>query len=229
MHYREFKQNDPQLAERLIRAFPFAVIAVNGEHGPAVAQAPLTFRPGSRGQDAVDFHLAKANSASKMMESSGTAAIVVNGPSAHVSPSWYTQSFAGKNPDRSRTAPTWDYVSLTIRGSITRLDDERLSDQIKTLVHDHEPVGGLRIEEIDPGLYKRWCEMLIGFRVEIESIDITTKLSQDHAPDRPGVIDGLRHRGGFGDGELATLIEAMMDSPDSFASEIGSMRKGGRR
>lgn len=208
MHYAEFKLPDAALLRTLIEAFPFAAVAINGGASPILAQAPLTFRekPGSPG--AVEFHLARQNVITDAIDEGMTATILVNGPSGHVSPTWYTSRFPDASADRSRTAPTWDYVSATLAGRLRRLSRAELQTQITDLVAHHEPVDGWRIEEIDPDLFESWCGLLIGYRLDIESFDLTVKLSQNQMrEDRPGIATGLRKRAGFADTAMASLVE----------------------
>lgn len=55
-----------------------------------------------------------------------------------------------------------------------------------------------------------WCRGIVGFRREIEHFDLTAKLSQEQHPDDvPGILAGLRRRGGHSDQELAGLISAV--------------------
>lgn len=92
MHYAEFKQDDPELLKTLIQTFPFAVIAINGASQPVMAQAPLTFRDMGGQAGTIDFHLARANTITDDISDGTNATILVNGPNAHISPSWCTQA-----------------------------------------------------------------------------------------------------------------------------------------
>jgi transcriptional regulator len=191
----------------LIEQFPFAVIAINGTARPVVAQAPLTFRDGLASQGVVDFHLARANIITNAIKDGSEATILVNGPNAHISPSWYTGRFPDSSADRSRTAPTWDYLSATLTGRLRILSLAGLEKQIADLVAHHEPADGWRFEEIDPSVLMSWCDMLVGYRFEIETFDLTAKLSQNQTPaDIPGISRGLRLREGLADEAIAQLV-----------------------
>ncbi|WP_405048488.1 FMN-binding negative transcriptional regulator [Rhizobium rhizogenes] len=89
------------LLQCLIETFPFAVIVINGNGRPLVARAPLTFRdkPGSAG--AIEFHLAQQNSIVDTIADGMPATIIIDGPSAHISPSWYTARCVGSQPHRA--------------------------------------------------------------------------------------------------------------------------------
>jgi transcriptional regulator len=229
MHYEMFKQYDPAAMRTLIETFPFAMIAVNGEHGPLIAQAPLTFRPDIGKYGAVDFHLARENAFVAALDDGVDTTIVVKGPQAHVSPSWYTGRFSGANPDRSHTAPTFNYVSVVLQGKIEILDEDSLHRQVEDLVNDHEPADGWRFEEIDPQLFENWCRMLVGVRAEIDSFDMTAKISQDQAPtDRVGITTGLLGRNAFADKAMATIVDRFDGSPETLVNALSRAKLDGK-
>ena len=75
------------------------------------------------------WHLAVANSITKSLVPDAPITILLQGPGAAISPSWYTASFQGEHSDRSETAPTYNYLSLVIRGRLSLIDDQALQDQ----------------------------------------------------------------------------------------------------
>ncbi len=227
MHYAEFKQKDPDLLHSLIVSFPFATIAVNGTKRPIVAQAPLTLRDNGTANGELHFHIARQNPITNLIDDGTWSTIVVNGPSAHVSPSWYTGQFPEPNSDRSRAAPTYDYLAATIEGQLQRLDRPELEAQIADLVLAHEPAGGWQLRELDKTLYSTWCDMLVGYRLPITSFDLTAKLSQEQTrSDKPGIARGLRHRSGPNDGSMALLVENYDGTEQSIAMTLDALTAG---
>ncbi len=214
MHYAHFKQTDPRVLKALTLAFPFATIAANGEGRPITAHAPLTFRE-DNANEAVEFHLAKANPIIPYLQNGTKLTITINGPSAHISPNWYTARFSGANPDRSKTAPTYDYIIANLSGSVQILGATELTSQINDLVAISEPDDGWKIDEIDQDTFGKWQNMIIGFRMPIESFDLTAKLSQEQdVADKAGIIEGLRKRGTGSDLALSRIIEMFDGSPE---------------
>lgn len=230
MHYAEFKQQDPALLRTLIEQFPFAVIAINGASRPTLAQAPLTFRESKSAHGSVDFHIARVNVFTDVVIDGDQATILVNGPNTHISPSWYKGRFPDASSDRSRAAPTWNYVSATLTGRLRILPRADLEKQIADLVAHHEAPDGWRREEIDPALFNTWCNMLIGYRMEIETFDLTAKLSQNQTPgDKPGISEGLRTRGEFGDEAMAQLVESFDGTAASVQNCLNAFSGAHRR
>lgn len=227
MHYAEYKLSDPGLVAHMLRTFPFAAIMVNTPDGPALAQAPITFREGAGPAGALEFHLAKANPIAAHMLSDVPVTILVQGPGAHISPSWYSASYPTPDADRSRTAPTYNYLSLVINGRLAYMDDPALQRQIRDLVRANEPDDGWKTDELAPDLWEIWRKHIQGYRLEIERFDLTAKFSEgDVAADRPGVIQGLRARAVQGDLSVARVLELYDGSPDSLQRALGALRTG---
>ncbi|WP_017957234.1 FMN-binding negative transcriptional regulator [Rhizobium leguminosarum] len=227
MHYAEYKHTDPAVVRTLVDTFPFAAISVNGSKGPRIAHAPLTFRNGKAPVGALEFHLAKANPIAGDMNIGVPVTILVQGPGAAISPSWFTSSFPQPDSDRSRTAPTYNYVSLIMNGRLEFMDDLALQAQIKDLVVASEPDSGWRTEELAPDLWQGWRKLIQGYRLEIESFDLTVKLSHGDVPeDRSGVVAGLLERGVLADVSMAHLVGGYDGNSGSLPSLFRALKHG---
>jgi transcriptional regulator len=226
MHYAEYKVHDPSVVRAVIETFPFAAIMANDGDGPKVAQAPLTYRSGRQPVGAIEFHLAKANPIAPLMLLGAPVTVLVNGPGAPISPSWYSQSYPTPDSDRSRTAPTYNYLSLVIHGRLEYMSDLDLQTQIHDLVTASEPEGGWRTRELAPDLWEMWRQLIQGYRMEIESFDLTAKFSTGDAEgDKPGVIAGLNSRAVLQDRSMAALLAGYDGSPQSLQRVITSLQK----
>ena len=204
-HYETFRLDDPAVIPGIVARWPFATIVANGPDWPLSAQSPLVM---VAGQLAVEFHLAKANAALPVMQPGAKVMAILQGPSAHVSPSWYRGRFPLPESDRSRTAPTWDYLTLTLRGRLEILADDGLASHLADLVAQHEAADGWRLSEIDPQFFSQLRTHIRGFRLRIEGFDCVAKYSQDKGDqDIPGVIAGLTARGQGQDLEVAKLVQ----------------------
>lgn len=202
-HYQEFRQTDPEIISQVVDQWPFATITANGPDWPVVAQSPVVMpQPGY-----VEFHLANANPAMPQLSEGVHAVLVFQGPSAHVSPSWYRARFPGPDADRSRTAPTWDYLTLTLRGRLQIMEDAELTRHLGELVARHEGKQGWKLSEIDPAFFAGLRQHITGYRLGIEAFDCIAKLSQDQsAEDRKGIVAGLNARATGQDRALAGVI-----------------------
>ncbi|MFJ6326120.1 MULTISPECIES: FMN-binding negative transcriptional regulator [Hyphomicrobiales] len=221
MHYAEFKLNEPDLIPAMVSAFPFATIMVNGPTSPLAVHAPATLSTGADGSESLEFHIAVANPAFETMQTDPFVTVCFHGPSTAISPSWYEGRFPTRDADRSRTAPTYNYLNLVVTGRVTPLNTTELRDQIRDLVQKLEPGGGWQFHEIATETYAAWSALIRGFRVRIETADLTAKLSQEqNVEDRLGIAKGLRRRSGFMDDAMAGLVEGFDGSAGSLTSLI---------
>ena len=225
MHYAQYKHTDPALVKSMIATFPFAAVIVNGVNGPVIAQAPMTFREGPTAAGTLEFHLAKANPIADAMIEGAPITIFIRGPGAELSPSWFTSSLPGPNADRSRTAPTYNYLSIVINGRLELMDDRSLQKQIKDLVVASEPADGWRPEELAPDLWRDWRALIQGYRVKVDSFDLTAKLTPgDSTADKTGVVAGLKRRATLDDLTMARMVENYNGSPESLALALGTIK-----
>lgn len=208
MYHADYRLSDPRLVQAMVEAFPFATLMVNGPHCPMVAQAPCIFHADTDGPGFLEFHLAAINPCSVLLEAQTGITVLFQGPSAAISPMWYKGRFPEPDSDRSRAAPTWNYLSLVLTGHLELLTPDEIRHHMHDLVSRHEPEPGWDFAMMDPDLYQTWSGLIKGYRFRTETADLTAKLSQDKLPaDRAGVIEGLKTRNGYGDALLASLME----------------------
>ncbi|MFA4938852.1 FMN-binding negative transcriptional regulator [Brevundimonas sp.] len=226
MHYAEYKQRDPSLVREMIETFPFAAILANGENGPLVAEAPVTFRSGPRPAGAVEFHLARVNPVGASLAEGAPVSLLFRGPDAAVSPSWFTGSFQGEAPDRSRAAPTYNYLSLVLRGRLQLLGDDALQSQIADLVTANEPKdNGWSLDELAPDLWTAWRGVIQLYRIEIDDFELTAKFTPGEIPaDRPGVVEGLRRRASRHDVMVAHFMDGADGSAEALRTRLRALR-----
>ena len=120
-------------------------------------------------------------------------------------------------------------MSAVLQGKIEILGEDSLHRQVEDLVNDHEPADGWRFEEIDRQLFESWCKMLVGFRVEIDSFDLTANVSQDQASaDRVGITTGLLGRSAFADKAMATIVDRFDGSAETLLNALSRAKLDGK-
>ena len=113
-HYKEYKTTDLTEIFDFVGHYPFADMVKNApDNIPSLINAPIIPSP-EEGQ--MEFHIARSNPAFENFDKGGQILAIFNGPSAHISPSWYTDRF--QDGDRSKTAPTWNYTQAKITGTL---------------------------------------------------------------------------------------------------------------
>ncbi|MCW2541398.1 MAG: FMN-binding negative transcriptional regulator [Frankiales bacterium] len=125
---------------------------------------------------------------------SGDSLLIIDGPDAYVSPSYYPSK-----QTNGRVVPTWNYVTLQVHGSFIVHDDpEWLRTFVTRLTDWHE--SGLdqpwSVTDAPPDYLDGMLRAIVGIELQITRIEGKAKLSQNRpAADRAGTIEGLTRQG----------------------------------
>jgi transcriptional regulator len=124
----------------------------------------------------------------------GDALVIVRGPDAYITPSWYATK-----AEHGRVVPTWNYVTAHVYGRLTVHDDPVWLDRlVRRLTARHE-AGSARPWSVDdaPARYVAGqLRAIVGVELTISRVEAKLKLSQNRsAADIDGVITGLEARG----------------------------------
>jgi transcriptional regulator len=129
-------------------------------------------------------HLARTNP--QWRDTVGDVLVIVRGPDAYVSPSWYASK-----AEHGRVVPTWDYVLAHVHGELVVHDDVAWLDQhVRRLTEAHE---GARpqpwtVSDAPERFVAGQLRAIVGVEVRIGRVEAKWKLSQN----RPGAdIDGV--------------------------------------
>jgi transcriptional regulator len=154
---------------------PFVFDATVGEHGALLG------------------HVARNNDHWRH-DSIGEALVIVRGPDAYVSPSWYASK-----AEHGRVVPTWNYVTAHVYGRLVVHDDPVwVEDLVRRLTAKHEAdkAAPWSVDAAPPIFVAGQLRAIVGIELIITRIQAKAKLSQNRPPaDVDGVIDGLSARG----------------------------------
>ncbi|WP_369137546.1 FMN-binding negative transcriptional regulator [Modestobacter versicolor] len=150
-------------------------------------------------------HLARNNP--QWQDTQGDVLVIVRGPDAYVSPSWYATK-----AEHGRVVPTWDYVVAHVHGAlVVHEDPDWLAAHVTRLTAAHE---GHRAEpwavtDAPARFVAGQLRAIVGVEVRISRVEAKWKLSQNRpAADVDGVVAGLR-----ADGEHATAAAVQAVRP----------------
>jgi len=124
----------------------------------------------------------------------GDALVIVRGPDAYVSPSWYASK-----AEHGRVVPTWNYVTAHVYGQLVIHDDpdwvgvlvRRLTDR-----HEADSPRPWSVDDAPASFIAGQLRAIVGVELVISRVDAKAKLSQNRsAADIYGVIAGLEARG----------------------------------
>jgi len=124
----------------------------------------------------------------------GEALVIMRGPDAYVSPTWYASK-----QEHGRVVPTWNYITAHIHGTLTVHDDPVWVEDVVRRLSDLHEAGRAEPWSVDdaPAKYvSGQLRAIVGVELAITRIEAKFKLSQNRPEaDVDGVIDGLRADG----------------------------------
>jgi transcriptional regulator len=210
-HFRPTDDDVRALLEHLDAA---DLVTVTDE-GLLATFLPLIFEPaddaGSRAGSLGRLmgHVARNNRQWKV-PSVGEALVIVRGPEAYISPSWYATK-----AEHGRVVPTWNYITAHIHGPLTVHDDRDWVDRnVRALVARHESPRAhpWAVDDAPPEYLEGQLRAIVGVELTITRIEAKVKLSQNRSTaDVEGAIDGLRAEGDRRSIETAAAMRTAED------------------
>ncbi|WP_405144206.1 FMN-binding negative transcriptional regulator [Sphaerisporangium sp. NBC_01403] len=150
---------------------------------------PFVFDPAAGEHGALLGHLARNNEQWRH-GSDAEALVIVRGPDAYVSPSWYATK-----REHGRAVPTWNYVTAHVYGRFVAHDDPAWTESlVRRLTGKHESDRPLpwSVDDAPEAFIKGHLRAIVGVEVVITRVEAKWKLSQNRGPaDVEGVTEGL--------------------------------------
>ena len=191
MHIQEaFRIDDVATARSIAHDHPFATLVtadLRATHMPCLVDEPAD-------ELVVVGHVACADPASEALDR--PVLLMFHGPHGYVSASWY----------ESDTIPTWNHVTLHVRGTPQLLDDalpvlRRTVDRFEAAVE--RPWS---LDRLGDGA-RKMADEVVAFRLRAESWHAEAKLSQDKPDDeRARVLAGLEQPGPYANAAVAAAM-----------------------
>ena len=181
-HYRKpaYMAKDPAA---IVRAYPFATL-ISGDLDATFA--PIVWESDGDTRTLIG-HLARRGTHAPAMRTGGPVLAIFAGPHGYISPSWYEEK-----PE----VPTWDYIAAHVRGRLEMLDEDEAQEMVLRRTIEVVEAGFQRpwsIDDAQEGRVRMLLPFIRSFRIHVDTIEGTTKLSQTHPEsDRARVVAGLR-------------------------------------
>lgn len=200
-----FSESRLSVLHDLIKARPFAAIAMDTEHGLEALHLPLLLDDSRGLYGVLQGHLARANTIWQESEAGSEVLAMFQGPQHYISPGWY----ASKR-EHGKVVPTWNYAIVHARGPIEWIHDQRwLLGFLEEITNTHEQklADPWHITDAPADYIERMLKSIVGFEIPVSSITGKWKLSQNRsAADRAGVIAGLKAASNDDAHSMANLI-----------------------
>ncbi|WP_141774808.1 FMN-binding negative transcriptional regulator [Phycicoccus sp. SLBN-51] len=176
---------------------------------PSATYLPVIWR-----DDTVIAHFAKANPHWREIGSDTPALVIVTGPDAYVSPTWYAAK-----AEHGKVVPTWNYSAVHLTGSAcVHHDPEWLRMAVEELTNEHERrrPAPWHVSDAPSAYIDGQLRGIVGVELTVSKVEGKAKLSQNRSrADREGVVTGLRQSGrpdelGVAD-QMASALEEGVD------------------
>ncbi len=181
---------DDDAVRDLLRRHGAADLVTVTPGGPVATLLPFVY---DEEAGSLRGHLARNNEQWRLPVA-GEGMVIVRGPDAYVSPSWYPAK-----AEHGRVVPTWNYVTAHVYGQVVFHDDPGwVGRVVRDLTGKHE-AGRERpwaVDDAPDGFIAGQLRAVVGVEVTITRIEAKWKLSQNRSPaDVDGVVAGLRSAG----------------------------------
>jgi transcriptional regulator len=189
----EFAVGDLQAAHALVRAHPFAVIVAPDLR---MTRMPCLVDEHPGEELVLLSHVARADPFATAL--GGPVLVVFGGIDGYISASWYA----------SDTIPTWNHVTLHLRGRPEAFDDampvlRRTVDHFESAVEDPWSLTSMGEEA------REMADKVVAFRMVADEWHLEAKLSQDKPPaERERLIDALESPGAYANRDLARAMRS---------------------
>lgn len=196
---RAFVETDLAELDRLIARDAFVTLVTVADGVPVVSHLPVLYaRDGDR--IVIEGHWAKPNPQARH---AGPALLIVHGPHAYLSPGWYADK------EEAARVPTWNYAVAHLHGVLETTEDTgMLASIVDRLSQVNEAHAGndWRFEhDRDDHVRQLWG--IIGFRFDVERVELKFKLSQNHpVANVDGAASALQRLGGENNLALSDLM-----------------------
>jgi transcriptional regulator len=181
-------------------------LVTNGrDAAPSATYLPVLWRG-----DRVIAHVARANPHWRELGPGTPALVVVTGPDAYVSPSWYAAK-----AEHGKVVPTWNYSAVHLIGEVrVHHDPEWLRAAVEELTDEHERSREEPWQVADaPSSYvDGQLRGIVGVELTVTEVQGKAKLSQNRSrSDRDGVVAGLRRSDRPDERMVAEQMAAALD------------------
>jgi len=184
----------------------FAIVVSAVDNIPVATHLPFTI---ARSEDNLRLHshFAKANPQWQTITESDTL-VIFSGPHAYISPTHY---------DKTKSVPTWDYITVHAYGRASLVDFETQPDALEAMIMEmvdaHEPDYREQWDQLSQRYKDGMKQGVVGIEIEVTRLEGKAKLSQNKsATEQERIADSLMHHP---EGHVMQVGYAMMNTRQS--------------
>ncbi len=184
---------DDAVVRELLDRHGAADLVTTTATGLVATLLPFVHDPAAGAHGALLGHVARNNDQWRR-PALGEAMVIVRGPDAYVSPSFYASK-----AEHGRVVPTWNYLTAHVYGDLVVHDDPDWVEALVRRLTEHHEAGTAApwsVDDAPPAYVAGQLRAIVGVELRITRIEAKAKLSQNRPEaDLDGVVAGLAARG----------------------------------
>ena len=195
-----YRNENLEEIRNFLKKHAFGILVSTGPEGPMATHLPLEYEETEIGKGCIRGHFAKANPQWRYLSDGAEVLCIFNGPHSYISSSWY----------REEEVPTWNYIAVHVRGRYRVQSPEELWTALHKMVtkYEQDSRDPVSLDAMSPDTLRQ-VRGIVGFEIEVSSLEAAYKLSQGREEDHGRIIRELRERGGG-----SQAIANAMDRPE---------------
>ncbi|WP_282133118.1 FMN-binding negative transcriptional regulator [Cellulophaga baltica] len=192
-----YEQKDLKEIKQFLIENSFGILVNQVDNKPWATHIPLELDTDHDGSDILVGHIARANPQGKHFTENGTVLCIFNGPHSYISSSWY----------KKEEVPTWNYIAVHVYGKLSILSEDEVMASMHKLVNKYEKASTnpITLEDMSSQTLRQ-VKGVIGFKIKIDDIQATYKLSQNRTEDHETIISELET---IDDANACAIAQAM--------------------
>jgi transcriptional regulator len=194
-------QQNAEAIQKYIEENGFATLVCQGDDHYMSSHTPLMLKKESDG-DFLYGHLSAANELTGAINKGHKVLAIFMEKHTYISSSWY--DFVN--------VPTWNYIAVHIHGRFESLDESQTRASLHELVTKYEKPSSqpFTLDHMELADYHKMVKGIVAFKIRIEKIDASWKLSQNRDDKNfYEIIKQLRLRGDALSVAIADEMEAV--------------------
>ncbi|MBP7534978.1 MAG: FMN-binding negative transcriptional regulator [Chitinophagales bacterium] len=166
-----YKNENTNEIRHFIAANSFGILVSQTDTKLWATHIPLMLDKNQAGKDVLHGHISKGNPQWKNFAHNTQVLAIFSGAHSYISSSWYNHE----------NVPTWNYIAVHIYGTIKIIEGEYLLQTLKKLVDKYETASEhpVSVDTMSPKFLNKELRGIVGFEIEIDSIEAAYKLSQN--------------------------------------------------
>ncbi len=189
-----FKLEERASLHEVMRSHPLGQLISAGASGLQANPVPFILHDDEGEHGVLRTHLARPNGQWRDFVGGCDVLVVFQGPQGYVTPSWYVSK-----KEHGKVVPTWNYVTVQVRGRAVAVQDGQwLVNHVSSMSDQNEqPLEHpWAVSDAPEPFITALTRGIVGVEIAITTITGKFKMSQNRPEaDRHGVVEGLAARG----------------------------------